>query len=522
MNDINDIHNPGRRNFMAAALAAGATLTAAQAAWAQQAAATPRRGGHMRLGLAGASTTDTMNPGPWPDTFMAVLGYGVRAGLVEFGADGQLKPDVAESWELSNGAKTWTFKIRRGATFSNGKTVTADDVVASLNFHRGPKNPSNAKAIFDTVTDIKADGRETVVVTLSSGSVDFGYSLTDHHINIMPAVNGEADWQSGIGPGPFVLDHFTPGVRAVLKRNPNAYRQPWLDSVEMLGIANVVARQSALTSRSVDVINRVDLKTAELMGRSRGVRVGETAGRLHYWLQFNTANAPLNNNDVRLALKHSIDREEILRVLFHGHGSIGNDQPITPAYPNYNDKLPPPALDADKARFHLKKAGLDNLTVDLTVSEAAFAEAADLGVLYQRTAAKAGIKLNVVREAPDGWWARLAANKPAWWTTYWSGRASEDTMFTVSHSELSLNGKTWPHPRFNQLLVQARQEANAAKRRELYGELQRISSTEGPAVVPIFANSVYAVSDKVQHPQRLAGNWEMDGARLLERWWITG
>ncbi len=519
---VRDISAPTRRTFMLGAIASGLTVAAADAAWAQAARAVPVKGGHLRLGLAGGSTTDTMNPAPWGDTFMVIVGYAARAGLIEFAADGTLKPDVAESWQFADGAKTWIFKLRRGITFSNGKPVTAEDVVASLNFHRGPKSQSGAKAIFELVTDIKADGKETVIVKLSSGAVDFAYSLTDHHINIMPAVDGEADWKSGIGPGPYVIDHFTPGVRTVLKRNPNSHRTAYLDSVEMLGIPDVVARQAALTSRAVDVINRADLKTADLLGRRKGLRVEETAGRLHYWLTLNTQAPPFDNNDVRLALKHAIDREEILKVLFHGHGSIGNDQPITPAYRYYNDKLAPAPYDPDKARFHLKKAGHDSLSVDLHVSEAAFAEASDLGVLYQRHASKAGIAINVVREAPDSWWARLAAQKPDWYTTYWSGRATEDTMFTVSMSERSPSGKGWINPGFNRLLVQASQEVNQEKRRELYFELQRIASTDGGAVIPIFANSVFALADKVQHPQTLAGNWEMDGGRLLERWWVTG
>jgi peptide/nickel transport system substrate-binding protein len=507
---------------MLTAMAAGFSAATASSAWAQQAQAVPVKGGHLRLGLAGGSSADTLNPGPWGDTFMVILGYGVRAGLVEFGADGTLKPDVAESWEFSNGAKTWIFKIRRGATFSNGKPITADDVVASLNFHRGAKSTSGAKAIFEYVTDIKADGQDTVVVTLSTPVVDFAYSLTDHHINMMLAVDGEADWRSGIGPGPFMIEQFTPGVRAVLKRNPNSYRNAYFDSVEMLSIPDVVARQSALTSRALDAINRVDLKTAGLMGRTRGIRVAETAGRLHYWLVANAQVAPFNNNDVMLALKHGINRKEILDVVFHGHGSIGNDQPITPTYRYHDAQLAAKPYDPDKARFYLKRAGMENLKVDLHISDASFSGAVDTGVLYQQQAAKAGININVIREAPDTYMAKLAVSKPDWFSTFWSGRATEDTMFTVGMSKDSpWNYCKWDNPEFNKLLVVARAETDEAKRRGMYGELQRIASDQATVVIPIFANSVHAVADKVKSPQQLAGNWELDGARCLERWWMA-
>ncbi|MEJ1976992.1 MAG: ABC transporter substrate-binding protein [Acetobacteraceae bacterium] len=511
-----------RRSFMNAALASGLTIAAASSLWDSTAKAEPKTGGHLRLGLAGGSTADTLDPSPWGDTFMVVVGYAVRGGLTEFGPDGTLKPDAAVSWESSDGAKKWIFKLQKGATFSNGKSLTADDVVASLNFHRGEKSQSGAKALFDGVTTIKADGSNTVVVELSAGAVDFPYSLTDHHLNIMPAKDGEADWRSGIGAGPYILEAFEPGVRAILKRNPNSYRTAYLDSAEMLGVADVVARQAALTSGRVDVINQADLKTVSLLKRRPGIRVEETAGRLHYWLTARTTTEPFTHPDVRTALKYAIDREAILKTVFNGHGRIGNDQPITPAYRYYDASLAPKTYDPDKARFHLKQAGFDTITADFHVSDAAFNGAVDLAVLYQQQAAKAGITIKVVRESADGYWANIRRNAPSWYATYWSGRATEDTMFTVGLSENSpWNYGKWSNPDFNRILVQARQEEDEAKRRELYYRLQQIASEDSGVVIPIFANSVFALTDKVQHPAQIAGNWELDGARVIERWWLA-
>lgn len=526
LHSAGDEPNSARRQFLAQALAAGMALPSATALWAQANPAAnvvkPVRGGHLRLGLAGGSSADTLDPSPWGDTFMVTVGYAVRGGLTEFGADGELKPDAARSWESSNGAKKWVFKLQRGATFSNGKSLTAEDVVASLNFHRGETSKSGAKAIFEFVTDIRAEDKETVVITLSSGVVDFPYSLTDHHINIFPSSNGVADWRSGIGAGPYILEEFRPGVRAVLKRNPNSYRQGNIDSAELIGIPDVVARQSALISGSVDVINRADLKTAHLLGRRKGLRVEESAGRLHYWLTARTTSEPFNSKDVRTALKYGIDREELLKVVFNGHGRVGNDQPITPTYRYHDESLKAKSYDPDKARFHLKKAGLDNVSVDLHISDAAFNGAVDLGVLYQRQAAKGGIKINVVREDPDGYWANIRTKAPSWYATYWSGRATEDTMLTVGLAEKSpWNYGKWANPDFNRILVQARQEVDENKRRDQYHELQRIASDDSGVVVPIFANSVYALADKVRHPAQVAGNWELDGGRLIERWWIN-
>jgi peptide/nickel transport system substrate-binding protein len=453
---------------------------------------------------------------------MVMLGYATRGSLVEVAPDGSLRGEAAETWSSSAGATVWTFNLRKGVEFSNGKSLTAEDVVASLNLHRGEKSRSGAKGIFSSVTDIRAVGKSTVVITLSSGTVDFANSLTDHHVNIMPSKDGEADWRSGIGVGPYILEAFEPGVRALLKRAPNSYKEAYLESAEMVGIADVIARQAALTSGRVDLINRADLKTVQILGQRPGIRVEESAGRLHYSLPMDTTAEPFRNKDVRLALKYAINREAVLKTVFSGHGRIGNDQPITPAYPYYNPNLPPKAYDPDKARFHFKKSGVDAaIPIGLHTSEASFNGAVDLCVLYQQQAAKAGITLDIVREPSDGYWQNVARKKP-WYTSYWGGRATEDTMFTVAYSDASpLNDTHWKNPNFNKLLVAARAEADKTKRREMFYELQRIASDDCGALVPIFANSVYAMTGKVQHEPTVAGNWELDGARCIERWWMA-
>src|SRR5262245_27332451 len=120
--------------------------------------AEPKTGGSLRIGLAGGATTDSFDPSTFTDSFMIMLGYAVRGNLVEVAADGSAKPEIAESFEPGEGAKKWRFKLRKGIAFSNGKPLTIDDVVSSINFHRGTDTKSPAKAILESVTEIKADG----------------------------------------------------------------------------------------------------------------------------------------------------------------------------------------------------------------------------------------------------------------------------------------------------------------------------------------------------------------------------
>jgi peptide/nickel transport system substrate-binding protein len=506
-----------RRNFLAGATSVGLSAGVINAAVAQSPA--PKRGGHLRLGLAGASTTDNHDSGRWADTYMFVIGYATKGSLVEIAPDGAIRPELADSWGPSDGAKTWTFKLRKGVEFSNGKSFTAEDVVASINHHRGEASRSSAKAVYAAISEVKADGKDAVAISLDAPNQDFPYFFTDPAFHIMPAKDGQADWASGIGAGPYILEEFAPGVRATLKRNPNSYKSGHLDSAELIAISDVNARQAALTGGQVDIINRADLKTAALLGRRRGIRIEEVSGRLHYSLSMNTSIDPYSNRDLRTALKHAIDREALLKTVFHGYGQVGNDQPITPSYRYYNSNLAPPPYDPDKARFFLKKSGFDAIPIAYHTSEIAFAGALDFATLYQQQAAKAGINLNVVREPADGYWSR-ARNLP-WYTTYWSGRATEDVILTVIYSENSpWNNSRWRNPEFNKILVAARSEVDEGRRGTLYHEMQRLISEDGGTVIPLFAKFVNAVSDKVRHGPIVASNMDLDGNRILERWWI--
>ncbi len=512
-----------RREFMAGAAAAGLVMGASALCPGGLHAAEPKTGGHLKIGINSGETTNTLDPSFWGETFMVTLGFAIHGGLAAIGADGKIAPEVAESWEAAKGGQEWIFNLRRGITFSSGQSLTSANVIDSLNLHRAPNSKSGGKALFEAVTDIKADGPDRVIVSLSAPIVDFPYLMTDHHIQILPSRSGAADWKSGVGAGPYILEEFQPGVRALLKRNPNSYRQGYLDSAELINIPDAAARQAALLSGSADVINRIDLKTADLLGRRKGISVEDARAKLHYWMVLDTEVAPFDNPQVREALKYALNRQEMLDVILNGHGVVGNDQPITAAYPYHDPGLKAKAYDPEKARAILKAAGHENLEFTITVSDTVFSGAVDMCVLYQKQAEKAGIKVNINRLAPDGYLASINASPPAAYMTWWAGRASENTMLTAGFSASSpWNRSHWKNAEFNELLAAARQELDEKKRRGYYYTLQRIVSEDSGVMIPVFANTVCAYnSDKAAHGRYVSGEWDLDGGRIVERWFLA-
>ena len=164
-----------RREFIKRATALGlAGATPSVILTDEARAAARKRGGRLRQGLSVGSVSDTL---------FGVLGAGgphqtnvqwqLLNNLTEIGADGQIVGELAQSWEASDDATQWVFKLRKGVEFHNGKTLEAEDVIHSINVHRGEDSRSGGEGLIKTIDDITADGKDTVVFKLSAGNADF-------------------------------------------------------------------------------------------------------------------------------------------------------------------------------------------------------------------------------------------------------------------------------------------------------------------------------------------------------------
>ncbi|MGV1831945.1 ABC transporter substrate-binding protein [Agrobacterium vitis] len=505
-----------RRHFMI-----GGAATAALAAGALQAHAAPKKGGVLRIGAATGSTTDSLDPAIGVDTYPILLNFGaLRNCLTEIGPDGKLRSELAESWNVADSAKLWTFKIRKGVTFHDGRSLTPADIVATLNHHRGKDSKSLAKSIVAAISDIQVKG-DDIVVTLSTGNADFAYLMSFYSLGVMPAGPNGAEWQKGIGTGPYMLKDFQPGVRANLTRYPNYWKpnSAYFDEVELISIRDITTRQNALTTGDVDVIERVDPRTSHLLARASGLKVREVQGPLHYTFSMNAPEAPFNDANVRRALKFGIDREAMVKTILRGHGAVGNDQPIGPTYKFFAKDLEQVVFDADKAKYHLKQSGLAELKVGLHISDAAFPGGVDAALMYREQAQKAGITVDVVREPTDGYFSNVFRKTP-FFGSYWAGRPTEDWMFSQAYSsDGGINETQWKSERFDKLLAEGRLQTDDVKRAEIYRECQTMLRDDAATIVPLFANLMMAHGPKIVVPETIAANYGLDGYKCMERWW---
>ncbi len=512
-----------RRDFVKASGTLGLLSTAPSLLIGSAAqAATPVKGGHLRVATVQGSSTDSL------DTIQLTSGHSnflfstMHSQLTEVAPNGQLVPLLAESYETGADPSEWIFKLRSDVTFHNGKTLTADDVIASLARHRGDQSHSSMKSFMEEVEDLTKDGDLVVKMKLKSPSVDFPVILSASTLSILPSVDGKVE-VFDVGCGSYTLESFEPGQYSKLKRNPNYFMsdRAFVDSAEILTIADTTARQNALVTGAVEVIGDVDPTTADRLG-GRGFEILDITSTQHYTFPMRTDLAPFEDHNVRMALKLAIDREDVLDKILSGYGIVGNDHPISPANRYYNHELEQRVYDPEKAKWHLKQAGLSNLKVELSASDGLYAGAVDTTVLYSEHAKAAGIELIPKRVPDDGYWSDVWLKHP-WCASYWSGRPTEDWMFTQGYSETSnWNESYWKNTRFNELLVAARAEVDDDKRRDMYFEMQAICRDDCGSVIHAFANHISAHGTTVGVPDQVAGNWEFDGYKMIERWWLKG
>ncbi|AJY47779.1 ABC transporter substrate-binding protein [Martelella endophytica] len=494
-----------RRAFIARTSALGVGAVAANSVFGRMAMAQePVKGGTLRMGLGGGSSTTSLDPALIASQvpFHVVRAYGEQ--LLEVNADGSLNPRLAESYEASDDAKTWTFKIRQGVKFHNGETMTAEDVRQTLLRHSDEDSKSGALGIMRGISDIRVDG-ENLIVEVDVPTADLPYLLSDFHLAIQPG-GGREDPTAGIGTGAYKIVEAEPGVRYTFEKFADYWddSRGHFDTIEMTIINDATARNAALQSGQVDIVNQVAPRVAGLLDRAPNITVDHVAGRGHYVFIMQCDQPPFDNKELRNALKYAINREEMVEKILRGYGSVGNDFPINESYPLFDDSIEQRHYDPEKAAELYKASGHDGSPIILRVAETAFPGAVDAAQLFQQSAQAAGIPLQIQREPDDGYWSDVWNNTP-FCASYWDGRPVQDQMYTTAYlSSADWNDTHFYNEEFDELLLEAKGELDQAKRKQEYSQMAKILRDEGGLICPMFNEFVQAVSTDVQ-------GWEENG-----------
>jgi peptide/nickel transport system substrate-binding protein len=510
-----------RRDVLARLMAAGVGVAAAGTLFAgarAALAATPNKGGNLRVAGFGSSTKDTLDPARGTFSTDYSRDYMFYNGLTRFDESLTPQPELAESWDASANAVEWVFKLRKGVEFHDGKALAAADVVYSILRLKDASVGSAGKPLADAIEEVKADGTDTVRIKLSSSNADLPAALGTSQFMIVK--DGTTDFSTAVGTGPYTCKEFKPGVRSVAVRNTNYWKsdKAHVDEIEFFSIADDAARLNALLAGDAQMIGQLNPRSIKQLEAASGFEVFETKSGQFTDLVMMFDHQPSDNADLRAALKYLFDREHILKTVVQGRGALGNDQPIDPTNRFYCADIPQRGLDLDKARFHLKRAGMENQTIQVFSSDAC-AYGIDMAVMLQQTAQQAGLKIDVQRQPTDGYWSNIWM-KRAFHFSAWNPRPTADIMFTIScKSDASWNEDHWKNAEFDALLTKARAELDTAKRKEMYCTMQRLVSDDAGRAIPCFLSYLDGISSKVKglRPIPLGG---FGGYQFAEDVWL--
>jgi peptide/nickel transport system substrate-binding protein len=426
--------------------------------------------------------------------------YCVFSRLTTQDAKLQVLPDLATSWEATEDLKTWTFHLRPGVKFHNGKALDAADVVFTYTRLVDKAVGSVLRASLSAITKVEAIDPLTVKFTLSVPYADLAAVTAGYQAMIVSEAMMDTLTIKPIGTGPFRFVEYRPGDQLVLEKNPDYFLPgvPRIDRAFLRIIPEYTTAVAALESGSIDIVYDLPPEQQDHLKTSRVSRVDESPSGHWQGIIFNNAFKPFDDPRVREAFIKLIDKQAFTDIATFGHGSP-TVSPIPPTHPYFRkDLLVPP--DIDGAKKLLADAGLGNgFPLEMYVPGSA-PTLERLATAFRDVAKQVGVTVSLHMVPPDKFFAEMEGKVPFNADGFF-GRATPNLMtYAWYHSSGSWNNTLWHYnnPEVDTLLDRARSTADKAEQAKLYGRFQEIIAKDGPGCVIYVENFACGVSNKVQ------------------------
>ncbi|MCI2417623.1 ABC transporter substrate-binding protein [Saccharopolyspora sp. K220] len=458
----------------------------------------PRPGGVLRIARPPASQAETLDPASSLSAYEYLGALYNR--VVRIDRDGEVAPDLAESWESDPLGMRWRFRLRRDVHFHDGKPFTAADVVYTVRRILDPALSSPQEGVLSPLLDpagISAPDEHTVEFALKSPNAEFPSLLTAYQCYVVPDGSGATIAQTGIGTGPFRLESFTAAGRGRVVANPDHFAGvPVLSAIEYFSIADTQARANALLAGQVHLLSQtnLDFATARVINSAPRTTIARAPNSQWYGLPMLCTAPPFTDPLVRKAFKLAYDQQSVFDVAIQRAGALGNDNPVPPDNPMWTDYRV--QHDPDRARALLKQAGQENLALDVYTSsyDPVFTP---MALAFADSAAQAGIRLRVRTASADSYYSQIWMRQPLCATYWYTGRPIDQLLNQIFRGGSSYNETGWADPAFDAMLDAARREMDPARRRVHYQDAQRYVVDNSGSITPMFADRLVGISREV-------------------------
>ena len=427
-----------------------------------------------------------------------------------------LKPVLAESWTPNATADVWTFKIRQGVKFHDGKALTADDVVYTYQLQSDPKNTSNALSNFGgvlTPSGVQKVDDFTVAFHLAAPNGNFPYLTSSDNYNMIIIPNGynPADWQSSfIGTGPFVLKSYTAKVGASFTRNESYWGTKALPAeTQFTFYADQTPEILALSNGSIDVVGQFAVAGAEqLLASGAPYNIIRLKSSAHRELSMRCDQAPFTDPRVRQAIALTLDRPAIVQALFKGYADIGNDSPFAPVFPSTNTSVAQRTQNIAKAKSLLAAAGHSSgFSTHLTTEQ--FLEIPEYAQIVVQSAKAIGVTIGLTVESSSAYYGKATFGNSDWLDATMSlvdyGHRSVPNVFLTAPLE-TINAKTgtgswnaahFNNTQYNSLVSQYIATVDLSTQRTIAGQIETLLLDQTPVIFGYFYNYLTATGKNV-------------------------
>jgi peptide/nickel transport system substrate-binding protein len=475
-------------------------------------AATPKRGGVLKV--AGQVQKITH-----PAQFSWVAPSNVGRQIAEYltFTDGKniTHPYLLENWVVSDDLKTWTLNLRQGIKWNNGDTFTADDVIFTMNQWLNKDVGSSILGLMGEYLDlsgIEKVNQYQIKLNLKKPEIAIPEHLFHYPALILNAKTFQGDFiKAPVGTGPYTLESYLPGERAVLKARKDYWQKgadgqplPYMDGMEFIDMGTEMAPQiAALKSGEIDYIDLGDVGGVDVFQALRNdanIQIIPITSASTRVLRMRVDMKPWDDNKVRTALKICQHHEKILSLAYMNEGLQGQDFHVYQLHPEYCEK-PIPKYEPQRAKQLLKEAGYPN-GIDVNLSVGTWPEVVRYAEILKQDAAPAGFRINIQTMPTSQYWEK--------WTevdlgvTPWMHRPIGTMVLNLAYvtddegKPVAWNETRWSDPEFSKLLTQANGILNVDERRKVFCKLEDIQQSRGSIGIPFWRNAWYIMRKKVQ------------------------
>lgn len=425
-------------------------------------------------------------------------------------------PYLLKNWKASKDLKTWTLNLRQGVKWNNGDTFTSDDVIFTFNQWMNKDVGSSMLGLVGKYLDLsgieKVDMFQ-VKLHLKTPEIAVPEHLFHYPALVLNANTFEGDFiKKPVGTGPYTLESYLPGERAVLKARKDYWKKgadgqplPYFDGMEFIDMGTEMAPQiAAIKAGEIDMVDLGDVAGVDVFQALRNdpniqmIPVTSASTRV---LRMRVDMKPWDDNRVRTALKICQHHEKLLSLVYFNEGLQGQDFHVYQLHPEYCEK-PIPKYDPQRAKQLLKEAGFPK-GIDINLAVGTWPDVVRYAEVLKQDAAPAGFRVNIQTMPTSQYWEK--------WTevdlgiTPWMHRPIGTMVLNLAYiaddagKPVPWNETRWSDPEFSKLLQEANGLLDVDERRKVFCKLEDIQQQRGSIGIPYWRNAWYCLSKKIKN-----------------------